>query len=280
MALLRYLKPRDRLLDPKGTLVPLWAIAAANREVVQTQATSEAGKKRGPYRKYSPEERLEIGQYASENGIAAAARHFSRRFQQNVRESTVQYIKKGYISGLRRKRAASQDEVEGELTKSVADRFYSGRELDGKVQVYVKKVREGGDAVSVRIVMAAAQGILLSCDMSKLEEYGGSVRLTRHWAHSVLKRIKFIQRRATTAKSKHSNADFCALKKSFLEDVVATVTMNEIPAELILNWDQTGIKLAPSSTWTMEQQGSQRMEVAGVGDKRQITVVFLWHLGG
>ena len=67
----------------------------------------------------------------------------------------------------------------------------------------------------------------------------------------------------TTAKSKHSIADFAQLKEAFLNDV-ATVQMGEIPAELILNWDQTGIKIVPSSTWTMDRQGSNRVEVVGV----------------
>ena len=36
-----------------------------------------------------------------------------------------------------------------------------------------------------------------------------------------------------------------ACSKSFLEDVATTVSMEEIPADLILNWDQTGIKIVP-----------------------------------
>ena len=90
MALLRYLNPKDGLPDPKGSLsqsVPSRAIAAANEEV--TRARSGV-KKRGPYRRYTPEERMEIGRYASNHGITAAARYFTRRFQQSVRESTVQ----------------------------------------------------------------------------------------------------------------------------------------------------------------------------------------------
>ena len=56
--------------------------------------------------------------------------------------------------------------------------------------------------------------------------------------------------------------------------------MEEIPAELILNWDQTGIKIVPSSTWTMDAEGSNRVEVAGVNDKRLITAVFYGSLAG
>ena len=48
----------------------------------------------------------------------------------------------------------------------------------------------------------------------------------------------------------------------------------EIPPELILNWDQTGLKTVPSNTWTMEEHGLKRVDVAEVNDKWQITAVF------
>ena len=148
-----------------------------------------------------------------------------------------------------------------------------GKKLDNKVQVYLKKVKEGGGAMSAQIAVAAARGIVLSCNKSWLEEFRGSVRLNTHWAHFLLKCMNFVQRSVTIAKSKRSNADFSELK-SFVQDVVTTVTIEVIPAELIINWDQAGIKLVPSSSWTMEQRSSQRVEIAGVGDKQQVTAVF------
>ena len=50
--------------------------------------------------------------------------------------------------------------------------------------------------------------------------------------------------------------------------------MEEIPAELILNWDQTGIMIVPSNSWTMDKMGTKRVEIVGLKDKRQITAVF------
>jgi len=122
--------------------------------------------------------------------------------------------------------------------------------------------------VSPRIAMAAASGILLSFDKTKLVEFGGHVQLNMHWAYALLKRMKFVQRKATTAKSIHTAVDFAQLKKSFLADVVATVTMEEIPAENILNWDQTGIKVGPRQsasltdvTNTSTQTGSRIIDL-------------------
>jgi hypothetical protein len=56
-------------------------------------------------------------------------------------------------------------------------------------------------------------------------------------------------------------------RKRFLADLVTTVEMEDLPPELVLDWDQTGIKLAPVSSHTMDKQGSVCVEVAGVTDK-------------
>ena len=66
----------------------------------------------------------------------------------------------------------------------------------------------------------------------------------------------------------------CRGERGFSKRVKAVVTMEEVPIELILNWDQTGIKIVPSSSWTMDKKGIKRVEVAGASDKILITAVF------
>ena len=78
MALLRYLKPRDGLPDPRGSLsssMPSQAIAQANQEV-QEATPKEKGERRGYYKKYNPTVRADIGRYASHYGVAEAAHFF------------------------------------------------------------------------------------------------------------------------------------------------------------------------------------------------------------
>lgn len=58
-----------------------------------------------------------------------------------------------------------------------------------------------------------------------------------------------------------------------MDEIVGVVTMEDIPPELILDWDQTGINVVPASQWTMDRQGVRRVEIAGSNDKRQITAV-------
>ena len=92
--------------------------------------------------------------------------------------------------------------------------------------------------------------------------------------------MSFVKRKVITSKSHYSDVDFEKLKHSFLENVVSTVMMEEVPMELVMNWDQTGIKIVPSSCWTMDEQGSQRVEINGIGDKRMIAAVLCGTLMG
>ena len=74
--------------------------------------------------------------------------------------------------------------------------------------------------------------------------------------------------------------NFEELKASFLEQVSTTMIMDEIPPELIVNLDQTGLNLIPSSSWTMDQRGTHCVEITGLNDIRMITAVFCGTLCG
>ena len=230
--------------------------------------------------RYSPKLRAEIGKYASTHGVQAASNHFSWKLSKNIPKPTVRSISKAYMESLRQKRkVGSSAEVKTLPAKKRGRLLMLGEDIDKQLQLYLQKVRDQGGVITASVVVAAARGILLSNDRSKLVEFGGHIELSRQWAYSVLTRMKFVRRKATTSKSKHTPANFEQLK-GFLNDVVSVVTMEEIPPQLILNWDQTGIHLVPASSWTMDKRGSKRVEIKGVNDKRQITAVFCGSLTG
>ena len=81
--LYRYFKASDtKLPDPRGPLskeVPLTAIAAANGEVKHV-VELQRGKTRGPYTKFTPEQKAEIGKRAAEHGVVATVRYYEKRF--------------------------------------------------------------------------------------------------------------------------------------------------------------------------------------------------------
>ena len=50
--------------------------------------------------------------------------------------------------------------------------------------------------------------------------------------------------------------------------------MDEIPGDMIVNFDQTGIHYIPVMPWTMEKEGVKRVETIAKDDKQQVTAVF------
>ena len=101
------------------------------------------------------------------------------------------------------------------------------------------------------------------------------IDLTKGWAKYLLNRMGYVKRKATS-KAKVTVENFDELKESYLLEIKHVVEMDEIPLDLIVNFDQTGLNFVPVSEWTMEAEGTKRVEVAGKDDKRQLTAV----LGG
>ena len=66
---------------------------------------------------------------------------------------------------------------------------------------------------------------------------------------------------------------FGRCRKTFLTEFVKKVALNDTPAELIFNWDQTGVNLVPGAKWMMDRKGKKRVAIAGLQDKRQIAAV-------
>ena len=90
---------------------------------------------------------------------------------------------------------------------------------------------------------------------------------------SLLDRMGFVKRKSST-KATVSISDFQEKKAQFLFDIKAIVEIEDIPPELVINWDHTGLNYVPVSNWTMAEEGSKRVEIAGVEDKQQLTAVF------
>ena len=95
MALLKYFqRVSDTLPSPDGPLsvsVPSSSISAANKKVkrVIEQATSSStAHKRGSYDNFTPEEKARIAKRASEHGVTAAIRYFSK-VHPSLKESSV-----------------------------------------------------------------------------------------------------------------------------------------------------------------------------------------------
>ena len=75
------------------------------------------------------------------------------------------------------------------------------------------------------------------------EDDGPPIHLTTNWAKSLLYRMGFVKRKG--------------IKEQFLFDIEVVVKMEDIPDDLILNWDHTTINIVPVSSWTMNQKGEK-----------------------
>jgi len=82
----------------------------------------------------------------------------------------------------------------------------------------------------------------------------------------------FVKRKCSTS-GKISLARFDESKEIFLAVVAAEVLRKDIPGQLIINWDQTGLSIVPAGDWTMEMKGTQIVPIAHSNDKRQLTAV-------
>ena len=278
-------QPKTILLpSPYGSLskvVTSSTIEAANREVKQLiESGNKAGKKRGSYMKYTPTDKAKVGNYAVQHGISAPLRHFKTEFP-DLKWSTVHDWKQVILKEMKRCDVSQKSyrpivELHGKRRgrpSTLSD------ELTEELKAYILAVRDAGGVVNTAIVMAAGTGVLRQKDPGSLECNGGTLTLKKSWAKYLLGKMNFVKRKATTrAKSMVHNFD--EVKQQFLQDVSAVVTFEEIPDALIVNWDQTGINYVPVSHWTMAKEGSKRVEVAGVEDKRQITAVFAGSLSG
>ena len=145
-------------------------------------------------------------------------------------------------------------------------------DLDQVMQDQVHRLREEGACVNTDILISTAHGLVQQHNRAMLPEYGGHLRLTRGWAQSIMQRMGFVWRAGTKAARKVPD-NFSELKTEFLDRITEKVVEHDIPPELVINIDQTGVSIVPTSRYTMAPRGSRQVSVVGIEDKRQITAL-------
>ena len=64
--------------------------------------------------------------------------------------------------------------------------------------MYVLSLRQAGGIINTRVVVAAGKGIVEANDCGLIMENGGMMNLGQSWAKSLLIRMNFIKRKAST----------------------------------------------------------------------------------
>ena len=232
----------------------------------------------------TPAQKFDIGKRAAEIGTMAIIRYYTKHYPDiSLKETSVRRFKENYQDQLKKSiHSLSSDSpnIVRELVPKKRGRpLLIGEELDEQVREYIRELRREGVVINSDVAIAVGTGIVMNSDTNLLVANGGHIDLTKHWAKYLLSRMGFVKRRVNT-KAKVTVEHFDELKMLFLLEFNNAVEMDEVPSELVINWDQTGINYIPISSWTMEGEGSKRVEVAGKDDKRQLTTLFACSMSG
>ena len=209
-------------------------------EYLQDNLTKVGKRKRGKYDVYTDKDRYDIGKYANENGSIAAVRRFKITFDK-CNESTVRGLKKMYLE--QSAVAAKQGRTISTVTINQRGRSHLlGDKLDNLVQEYIRAQSNRGDTISRNLVTCVAKMLI-----TRNPGIVGGIDLEfSHYAQSVLRCMGFRRRVQTTAKLEIP----CGAKREaelvYHYDIVKKVETFSIPPELVIVFDQTPSKYAPT----------------------------------
>ena len=239
---------------------------------VEGQEHSSAKVSLLPLYVYDAKVRAKIVQLVEENGLKRATQLASKEFGHNMRRSMVQSMGNACWKHLASARlpVEPQDVVEL-LRKQHGHPPLSWTGLGCQVMfIQFMKV-----VVNQKTAMACTLDIVKEHQPSLLKEHGGSLDLIsldgngHSWTISLLERAGMVKHKATKA-AKKLPRDCCEKKEHFLQ-INSTVKTYNIPAELVINVDETLLRIVPVDRWTLEREGPKRVPILGLEDKRELT---------
>ena len=151
-----------------------------------------------------------------------------------------------------------------------------GGVLDEKVNSFLRAVRHRGGVVNSTIAIATAKPLI---DHGQEDHLKGLV-INQSWAQSFFRRMKFCRRMQTTSKVPIPEKARQEIELIFMHRIVQKVEQHSIPPSMLINIDQTPLKMVPVSRTTKDARNSTRVPIAGSGDKRTITGTFSQSLDG
>ena len=136
-------------------------------------------------------------------------------------------------------------------------------EIDKKVIDMIKIMRESGAVVNYNILIAVAVGVITANDRTLLKENGGTIELGRKECESIFKQLNFVKRKSTPSKAISATGLLPEIGLTYHKSVNKAVNTYKIPAELIINTDQTTLLFVLISKYTMEEKGASRISIPG-----------------
>jgi hypothetical protein len=208
--------------------------------------------------------------------------------------STVNYLRKRYPSSKFRGRYdnLAESTVDGwfddkhqllpKYAEKLEETYEPNKQLNNRIAILdqhvdlkstiigqLQSIRDAGTAMKIRNIRIIMQAMIKHFKPDLLEQLKFSKSFICKFVRN---NLQWTTRRRTTAASKLP-ADWEAQGRAMIERIAVLVKQYNIPRNLIINFDQTGVHLVPQSNTTYEKKGAKDVPVFGADDKRQITAV-------
>jgi hypothetical protein len=154
--------------------------------------------------------------------------------------------------------------------------FAQAPDAEKEIKRLLLQMRAAGAPINSRIIRWVMLAVLQEAKPALLLQYKLSQPFISGWARQ---QLEWRWRARTTAASKLP-ADWEAQGVLMAKRTAALMEMHSVHPSLVINADQTGVKLVPSSAWTYEKRNSSSVATVGAEDKRQITACLSSALSG
>lgn len=149
-------------------------------------------------------------------------------------------------------------------------------QFDSMVQTYIRSMNNRGAVITRSVANAAAKAF-----MRKHPGIVGDIDIdSSSWAQSLFRRMNYVKRRKTSSKVDIPEAARKEIEYIFLYEITLRVEKYNIPPSLVINLDQTPLKLVQCGSNTLTKKNSSNVTIAGSADKRSITGTFSITLSG
>ena len=138
------------------------------------------------------------------------------------------------------------------------------------VQIYIEGMSNQGAAITWSIANTAAKALI-----RKYPNVVGDIKLdSSYWALSLFRRMGFSCRRKSSTKVDLPESAPKKIEYLFLYEIVSKVEKHAIPDFLIINFDQTPLKMVQCGNTTLAKKNSRAVTIVGADDEISITATF------
>ena len=143
-----------------------------------------------------------------------------------------------------------------------------------KIKEAIIRIRLTGAVISRKMVISISNGMLKTNDPNSLSEFDGGITLTDNWARGVFRSMDWVKREGTAGKVEPFAQILAEEKLTFQRAILTVVYNHDIPADLVINLDQTPLSCVSPGKYTFNFKGAKNVPIKGVDEKRQTTTTF------